>query len=280
MWLPSKVSQFVQTKLIQLLHAKQPEELKCDHRLLEQNAAIRGDFIEKVNTGIIKIHRATVDTLTHTGLSLSSGVRVDADVIICCTGYDMTDMPYLPRDAVMSPEKPPPHMDLYKRFVSPYYENLFVIGRIENVGALAPAAEAQARVAAAMVTGRVQRPTRETMLASIWQARERGAKKFVQSDRHLITVHCVEYVDDVLTPLKAAPTARRLLWRAREGKPVKALKVFGAVYFGVPSSGQWRLVGEGKKERLAESTVLRIAAGGKELSEGEREALDKDALVK
>lgn len=274
------VSQYIHSSIINLIHARQPKELKCDHGILEQNPTIRSDFIEKAKTGVIKLHRASVNTLTPTGLSLSTGIAVDADIIISCTGYHMTDLPFLPQDAVVSREMPAPHIDLYKRFVSPWCDNLFIIGRVESFGPLAPAAEAQTRVAAAMVSGRLAKPKHEEMVASIRDAREKAAKKFIQSDRHLQTVHAVEYIDDVLAPLDAAPTVRKMLVRARRGKWLRAAKVFWAVYFGVPSSGQWRLVGDGNNEKLAEASVLRIARGKKELSRGEREALAGGASAK
>lgn len=280
MWMPHKVTQYLQTKLINLIHAKQPEELECDHKLLEQNPTIRSDFIEKVNTGIVKIHRASIETFTPTGLFLSTGVELDVDVIICCTGYHMTDLPFLPQDAVISREMPAPHIDLYKRFVSPWYDDLYVIGRVENFGALAPAAEAQMRVAAAMVSGRLSKPTHEEMMDSIRKTREKATNSFIKSDRHILTIHSVEYIDDILRPLGAVPTARKLLGKAISGRPVKALKVFCAVYFGVPSSGQWRLVGQGSNEKLAEEMVLRIAGAGKELSKGEWEVLHGGMPVK
>ena len=261
---------------VNLFHARQPKELKCDHGLLEQNPTVRGDFIEKVKTGVVKVHRSNISSLTPKGLSLSTGYNVDADVIISCTGYHMTDLPFLPQDAAVSREKPAPHIDLYKRFVSPWYDNLFVIGRIENFGPLAPAVEAQSRVAAAMVSGRLARPDHEEMMISIRNTREEAAKKFVNSDRHLHTVHSVEYIDSVLEPLGAAPTVRKLLRRARKdkGKRFRGIRVLKAVYFGRLSGGQWRLIGEGRNERLAEATLLRISRRGEELSKEEREILE------
>lgn len=279
-WVPDVTIQYIHRGIINLVQGRQPKELKCDHGLLEQNPTIRSDFIEKTKTGIINLHRASVNSLTPTGLSLSTGVDVDADVIISCTGYHMTDMPFLPEGASVSREAPAPHIDLYKRFISPWYDNLFVIGRVENFGPLAPAAEAQTRVAAAIVSGRLARPEHGEMMASIRNARKMNAKKFINSDRHLYTVHAVEYIDDVLRPLGAVPTVPNMLGRARNGKRRQAVRVLLAVYFGMPSSGQWRLVGEGNNEKLAEATVLRIAQGKKELSEGEKEALGGGASAK
>lgn len=117
-------------------------------------------------------------------------------------------------------------------------------------------------------------------MASIRKTREKVAKSFINSERHLLTTHLVEYVDEVLEPLNAAPTAWKLLRRAAKRNPTKVFKVFSAVYFGVPSSGQWRLVGEGRSEKLAENMVLRIAAGKKELSRQEREVLEGGVSAK
>jgi len=44
---------------------------------------------------------------------------------------------------------------------------------------------------------------------------------------------------------------------------------------GIPSSGQFRLLGEGADQEIAVASILRIAKGGKELSKEEKEALRK-----
>lgn len=272
-WLPHNLSEWLQTKLLKLVEGKPLKELECDHKLLAQNPTIRGDFLEKVRTGIVKIQRASVDALTETGLSLSTGTQLDVDVIICATGYNLTEMPYLPQDAVASRELPAPHIDLYKFMISPWYDDLYVLGRVEVFGPLASASEAQARVASAMVSGKLAKPSHEKMLASIRKSRDNVSKQFINSPRHYLTVHSVEYIDDLLGPLGCAPSMGKILGRMFRGNPIRALSVFNAVYFGVPSSGQWRLFGYGDNEKLAEATVLRIARGEEDLSKKEKEIL-------
>jgi len=213
-----------------------------------------------------------VEAVTETGLSLSTGTQLDVDVIICATGYNLTELPHLPKDAVASRELPAPHLDLYKCFVSPYYDNLYVLGRVEVFGPVTSASEAQARVMAAMVSGKLSKPSHEEMMKSI---RKRRAKQshLIKTPRHFLTVHSVEYIDEVLAPLGCTPSVGKLLGRMFRGNPIRALSVFKAVYFGIPSSSQWRLLGYGNNEKLAEATVLRIAHGKEKLSKVEEEIL-------
>jgi dimethylaniline monooxygenase (N-oxide forming) len=44
---------------------------------------------------------------------------------------------------------------------------------------------------------------------------------------------------------------------------------------GIPSSGQFRLLGEGADQEIAVASVLRIAKGAREFSKEEKEALRK-----
>jgi dimethylaniline monooxygenase (N-oxide forming) len=235
-----------------------------EHKILEQNPTLRSDFYEKVNTAVITPHKAAVDSFTETGLVLSDGTALDVDVVICATGYKPCHLPYLPADAVASRDAPAPRVDLYRFLVSPWYRDLYVLGQMELFGPFAPAVEAQARFATAVVSGRVARPSRDDMLREIRAVRAWQSRNLIGSDRHALSAHMAEYVDGLLAPLGANPTLGRVL---RGRSPLRTL---AGVYFGTPSSAQWRLFGYGKKEELARETVLRIAARKGELSKKEK----------
>ena len=51
------------------------------------------------------------------------------------------------------------------------------------------------------------------------------------------------------------------------------MKLLNAVWLNVPASAQYRLFGPGRKEALAEATLLRIGGGKGCLSAREREIL-------
>lgn len=285
-WLPTSTSQWLQTKLLQLVEGKPPQVMQPKHRILEQSPTVRGDFIEKVRTGKIVVHRGGVERFTGDGLILSAatdeaasstatkqkpGEHLPADVVISCTGYDAAQHHrFLPSDVMRGPDTPAHRVDLYKLMVSPRHAGLFVLGHAETVGALAPVVDAQARWACAVLRGRIQLPSpdrmrTETHAFHAWQARH-----FLQTERHALAVHVVRYVDELLAPLGAAPRFGKCLGRVlSSGHPWQALKVLNAVWFGIPSAAQWRLFGHGAKEALATATLLRIAAGGDRLSDGE-----------
>jgi len=271
-WIPPSIGQWLQTKLLHLVEIQPPKELIPEHKILAQNVTIRGDFLEKVTTGLITPHRATVESLTETGLVLSNGTTLDVDAVICATGYNQFDFPHLSFDPLRSKDTtttPPGAVDMYKFLATPHYDNLFFVGYTELIGPLPPAAEAQARYVAALLEGRIPRATKEEMLTDIKRVREAQRKKYVHSDRHILAWEAIDYIDTLLAPLGARPGFGKLLGRMFTGNPIRALSVLNAVWFGIPSSAQWRLCGYGAKRKLAEETVLRIAAGKKKLSKAE-----------
>lgn len=284
-WVPLKAGQWVQTKLLQIVEGKAPEVMRPKHKLLEQNPTVRGDFIEKVRTGVITVHRGKVDRFTKDGITISSsppndedaqddrGVEkeLQVDVIIACTGYNQFDHPFLPHDAIQrNNNNNDKRVDLYKLIVPPQYPNLFMIGHAELVGPAAPVFDAQARWAAAVVTGRIPLPPPEAMRTEINQLQAFQSKHFLGSERHALAIYNITYTDELLAPLGANPKFRRCLKRAvTSGHPLRALKVLNAVWFGIPSAAQWRLFGHGADEALATETLLRIADGGETLSEKE-----------
>lgn len=256
--------------------------MQPEHKLLEQSPTIRGDFIEKVRTGKIIIHRGSVERFTKDGLILSSTddkaqdttqkgeEHVQAEVVISCTGYDQYDQAFLPSDASRGVDTPAHRVDLYKLMVSPRYANLFMIGHIETVGAIAPVVDAQARWACAVLQKRIQLPSLDKMQAETRAFHAWQAKHFLSTERHALMVYVVPYVDELLAPLGAKPSFGKCLGRViSSGHPWRALKVLNAVWFGIPSAAQWRLFGYGAKEKLATETLLRISGGKERLSDGE-----------
>jgi dimethylaniline monooxygenase (N-oxide forming) / hypotaurine monooxygenase len=88
--LPSSISIWLQTKLLNLVMGKLPPELKPKHGILEANPTVRSDFLEKIQVGQMTPHRAGVEKFTENGLLLTNGKQLDVDVVIACTGYLVT----------------------------------------------------------------------------------------------------------------------------------------------------------------------------------------------
>lgn len=254
--------------------------MRPKHKLLEQSPTVRGDFIEKVRTGVITVHRGSVDSLTEDGIVISNAEdgkqkleeELKVDVIIACTGYNQFDQPFLPSDATRSSDTG--KVDLYKLIVPPRYPNLFMIGHAELVGPAAPVFDAQARWASSIVAGRIHLPTQEAMRAEVAKLHAWQEKHFLGTERHALALYNITYTDELLEALGAAPSFRRCLGKMlTSGHPWRAFKVLNAVWFGIPSAAQWRLFGHGAQEELAVETLLRIADGGETLSEKEAQLL-------
>ncbi|KAF6816643.1 dimethylaniline monooxygenase [Colletotrichum sojae] len=273
-WIPFSVQAFLYDKILAHALGPPPAVLKPDHKIMEQNPSVRGDFVEKLQSGVFSLHRANVSSFTASGVALDDGTNIDADVVILCTGYHHADLPYLPPGALAARDAPAPHVDLYKSVVPPRIKDLFVMGQVEVAGPAIPIIEAQARYVTAILTGKLQLPGEEAMMRDIADFRAWQGRHFVNSERHTMTVEYNPYIDGLLAPLGAVPSGWRLLWRVfSSGRPARAFSVYKAVFFEIQIGAQWRLDGEGACRELAEETLIRMASGADRLSDAEKALL-------
>ncbi|KAK8043391.1 hypothetical protein PG993_005821 [Apiospora rasikravindrae] len=278
-WMPGRLGEWLQQKLLDAVQGAHPDSLKPEHRLMQQNPTIRTEFLERVHTGLVKIHRADVDGFEgdHT-LVLSDGTRLeDLDVVISCTGYHR-DQPHLPADVFRGDDDDESDngINLYKMVVPQRYRNLYFVGLSEQPGPAPPAAEAAARYVVSAIAGHHSPPSGSALRQAIRAEREWRRANFVASPRHNNTETYVPYIDNLLAPLGANPTMGRLLAPRllfRNGGFLKGLRNLSAVYFDVTSNAQWRLCGRGANPELAVETILRTARGDKEFSKREKELL-------
>jgi dimethylaniline monooxygenase (N-oxide forming) len=171
--LPTKISEWGQTALLNLVMGDLPKDIQPEHTVHEANVTVRGDLLENIRVGRITVHRAEVGKMTETGLKLSNDKTLDVDVIICCTGYRI-NFPYLALDDV---DPSGGFLELYKHIVPPRFSNLFLIGLIELPGPALPVIEAQTRWATAVVTKRITLPSQPKMDEWIEAYRQNRAAK-------------------------------------------------------------------------------------------------------
>jgi dimethylaniline monooxygenase (N-oxide forming) len=178
--LPQSISKWSLTTLVQLVAGKLPAELQPDHDILGANPAIHSTLVENVKAGRVTAHRAGVQEITPTGLSLTNGETLDVDAIILCTGYDI-DYPFIPDDCYRSRHSKfmdsPNSVHLYRLMVPPHYPNLFIMGIFQLPGPIQPAVELQARWATAILTGNIKLPLPEQMSELIASEEEKRARQ-------------------------------------------------------------------------------------------------------
>src|SRR5690606_29406436 len=110
------------------------------------------------------------------------------DVIIYATGY-LATFPFLED---VEPEDN--YLPLYRHIVHPDHPGLYFLGWVQPLGAIPPAAEAQAQWAADVLEGRMALPDAEAIRAGIRREDEEREARYVDSRRHRMEVHYEEYV--------------------------------------------------------------------------------------
>ncbi len=120
---------------------------------LSKRPTVAQDLMPGLESGAIT-PRPAIKRLDGRSVEFADGTRVEADLIICATGYRLV-FPYLPRE-VLDPRSD--DVNLYMGTMHPDRPSLFVVGVSRPTGAFWPIAEAQAKFAAAIISGSSKLP--------------------------------------------------------------------------------------------------------------------------
>jgi hypothetical protein len=111
-------------------------------------------------------------------------------VIVYCTGYQIR-FPYFDEEVLSAPDN---DLRLYARIFPLSQPDLALVGYVQPWGAIMPAAEAQAKVIADLLTGRYALPHAAAMQRSVEDDRAATSKRYVASKRHTIQIDMPQYV--------------------------------------------------------------------------------------
>ena len=164
-----------------------------DHDVLEAHPTVSDELLGRLGQGDITV-KPTISRFEGSTVVFADGSRVEADVVVYCTGYKVT-FPFLD-DTVVGAEDN--HVDLYRRVVPPDRPGLYFLGLVQPLGAVMPLAEAQAHWVADLIAGRVTLPPRVEMRAQVAAYDEALRKRFVASKRHTIEVDFHAYRAELL----------------------------------------------------------------------------------
>jgi dimethylaniline monooxygenase (N-oxide forming) len=154
-----------------------------DHDVLEAHPTVSDDLLSRLGHGDITV-KPTIRHFEGSTVVFDDGTRVDADVVVYCTGYKVT-FPFLGESVLATDDN---HVDLYRRVVPPDRPGLWFIGLVQPLGAVMPLAEAQSHWVADLIRGRVTLPSQAQMRAQIAAYDTALRKRFVASKRHTIEV--------------------------------------------------------------------------------------------
>lgn len=162
---------------------------KPDHRLAEAHPTVSGRILDRIAHGTIT-PKPNIDRLEGREVVFADGSRVQADVVVYCTGYKIT-FPFFDEDFISAPDNDLP---LYRRVHHPEIGGVFFIGLLQPLGAVMPLSEAQSEWVAAYLRGEYALPPKPEMVADIEGERAAMFKRYVASKRHTIQVDFDDYL--------------------------------------------------------------------------------------
>jgi hypothetical protein len=162
---------------------------KPAYPLLATHPTISQHLFDKLDTGDIT-YKPGIESLQGTHIHFTDGTRVAADVLIYCTGYNVS-FPFFDPAFISAPENKLP---LWMRLCKPGEDGLYFLGRLQPLGAIMPIAEQQARFVCDLVAGKARLPDVQTMEAAIASDESALSKRYKASSRHTMQVDAADYL--------------------------------------------------------------------------------------
>jgi hypothetical protein len=160
-----------------------------EHEFVEAHPTISSELPVKVGRGDIECV-GNVKELRGDRVLFTNGEEKDIDVIIYCTGYNVT-FPFFDEDFISAPGNDLP---LFKRVFRPDIPNLAFVGLLQPLGAIMPIAEAQAKWIAQYLTGKYKLPSEANMRRVMREDRQEMFDRYVGSTRHTMQVDFDDYL--------------------------------------------------------------------------------------
>ena len=163
--------------------------LKPDHKPGEAHPSISGRILDRISHGAVT-PKPNIARLHEHEVEFADGSRVEADLVVYCTGYKIT-FPFFDEGFISAPDNDLP---LFRRTFHPDIPNAFFIGLLQPLGAIMPIAEAQSEWVCELLAGRYALPSPGALRADIEDERRKMFKRYVASKRHTMQVDFEDYV--------------------------------------------------------------------------------------
>lgn len=182
-----------------------------DHEPLSAHPSVSADFLTRAGSGDIHVLPA-IDRLDGHTVHLVDGSSVEADVIVCATGYRM-EFPFF--DTATHQGETDLHPDaehrypLFKRMIKPGVDHLFFMGLAQSSPTIVNLAEQQSKLLARLLTGSYVLPGVEEQerIMSADEAEHLG--QYYDVPRHTIQIDFARYVVDLLAEIEAGEARAR-----------------------------------------------------------------------
>uniref|UniRef100_A0A1I8BMZ5 Flavin-containing monooxygenase n=1 Tax=Meloidogyne hapla TaxID=6305 RepID=A0A1I8BMZ5_MELHA len=204
-WLPQSLRSWLIINQLQKRFDHAKYGICPKHSFYGQHATISDDLPTRIITGAVVV-KPDIREFTIKGIIWADGTQTDnIDNVVMCTGYHFDFN--LVEEGKLIPVKDN-QARLYKNVFPPTlakWNSLAIIGLVQPSGSILPAAEFQARLFFAALTGETKLPSGPEMEQEVDQYQAWLAKTFVKSTRHTIEVDCVLYMDSIAELLDCKP---------------------------------------------------------------------------
>ncbi|MGO1184210.1 MAG: flavin-containing monooxygenase [Micrococcaceae bacterium] len=163
---------------------------KPDHKMFEAHPTVSNRILDRLAHGLITV-KPVIERFDGDQVVFSNGERITADLVVFCTGYQVT-FPFFDTD-FLDPSGDN-RMDLYLRVFHPDQPRLSFIGLVQPLGSIIPLAEMQTKLVAAYLAGDYQLPPVDTQREEIKEYRQWLEQRFVASKRHTLQVDFDDYL--------------------------------------------------------------------------------------
>jgi hypothetical protein len=180
-----------------------------DHEPLAAHPSVSADFLTKAGSGDIHFlpEIARLDGRT---VHLVDGTSVEADVIVCATGYNMR-FEFFGADEVELHPDAEHRYPLFKRIIKPGVEHLFFAGLAQSSPTIVNLAEQQSKLIAKLLVGEYALPSVEEQVAIMQADEQAHLSQYYAAARHTIQIDFGRYCVDLKAEIEAGEQRAREL---------------------------------------------------------------------
>lgn len=167
-------------------------------------------FFTHVRNGLIGTARGAIDGFESNAVRLADGRCIDADVVICATGWQH-DYSFLPAE-MTARIRDEDGMHLYRHMVHPDYPGFAFVGGVQGINS-ATCYAVQATWLARYLAGQFSLPERAAQIAEI-EARRAWNRELVTprpNRSQILNLHQLPYLDDLLVDMGLNPRRKALV---------------------------------------------------------------------
>jgi hypothetical protein len=172
-----------------------------DHEPLAAHPSVSADFLTKAGSGDIHM-LPEIASLSGRTVTLVNGSTVEADVIICATGYEMSFPFFSPDDVALHPDSEHRY-PLFKRMIKPGVDHLFFMGLAQSSPTIVNLAEQQSKLLARLLDGTYALPSVEDQDRIMREDEAFHLEQYYAAPRHTIQIDFGRYCVDLMKEMEA-----------------------------------------------------------------------------